>query len=388
MKNFTYHSTEEKENIEAILRQRKRKLNRQQIVAGSILGVILLTLVLYFGYYIYYTEYDGYVHVDANRVRTPFDIYLDSVYVKNGDIVAPGDTLYSYYMLDLLVQQANPDNEPSIVTRNRDISLRYETTAQQMKVLRVRIEELKKQIEIEVHNIRFGLSSNAHKLDLERELKESEVKLQALQHELGVLRRMKRETSPILGKGINVRTDTTMRSQIYDNIRSSSLRGAVAYRLASDSAIITHVNAPKRMIFFEKEEIMTKQHLNLEGNNLQIVAYVPIDKIHRLANDSEAEVIVNEDIVFKAHVAVLGMRTEMIPEHLRSYFNKRNTALIALFNLDKGQSAPFWSVTSGLPVKVRVRNSDTWFRKPSPGDYLWFTTGEGVRTQLKNKKRR
>lgn len=386
MKNFTYHSTEEKENIEAILRQRKRKLNRQQIIAGTILGLIVLVLGLYFGYYVYYTEYDGYMHVDENRVRTPFDIYLDSVYVKTGDIVAPGDTLYSYYMLDMLVQQADPNNEPGIVARYREISLRYETTAQDIKVLRVRIEELKRQIDIEVHNIRFGLSSNAHKLDLERELKESEVRLQALYHELGVLKRMKRETSPVLGQVKAERTDTTLRAQLYDNIRSESLRDAVAYRLAGDSSIITQINAPDRMIFFEKEEILTKQHLNLDGNNLQVVAYVPVDKIHRLTNDSRVDVIVSEDIVLGGHVEVLGMRAEMIPEHLRSYFNKRNTVLIATFNLDQGQTVPFWSMTSGLPVKVRVRNSDTWFREALPDDYLWFTTGKGVQTP-KNLKR-
>lgn len=386
MKNFTYHSTEEKENIEAILRQRKRKLNRQQILAGTILGLIVLVLALYFGYYVYYTEYDGYMHVDENRVRTPFDIYLDSVYVKTGDIVAPGDTLYSYYMLDMLVQQADPNNEPGIVARYREISLRYESTARDIKVLRVRIEELKKQIDIEVHNIRFGLSSNAHKLDLERELKESEAKLQALNYELGVLKRMKRETSPVLGRAKDIRTDTTLRAQIYDNIHSESLRGAIAYRLAGDSSIITQVNAPDRMIFFEKEEILTKQHLNLEGNNLQVVAYVPVDNIHRLNNDSRAEVIISDGIVLGAHMEVLGMRAEMIPEHLRSYFNKRNTVLIAIFSLDAGQTVPFWSMTSGLPVKVRVRNSDTWFRESTPDDYLWFTTGRGVQTPKKLKR--
>ena len=35
MKNFTYRSIDEKENLEAILRQRKRKLNRQQLIAGA-----------------------------------------------------------------------------------------------------------------------------------------------------------------------------------------------------------------------------------------------------------------------------------------------------------------------------------------------------------------
>lgn len=376
MKNFTYHSSEEKENIEAILRQRKRKLNRQQIVAGTILGVILLTLGLYFGYYLYYTEYDGYIHADANRVRTPFDIYLDSVYVKTGDIVNPGDTLYSYYMLDMLVEHANLNAEPSIVARNRDISLRYETTSQEIKVRRVRIEELRKQISVEDYNISFGLSNNAHKLDLERELKETEARLNALLHELAVLRRMKRETKPFFGQA-GARKDS-ISLQIYDDFNSPALRNAISYRLSSDSSIITNVNAPKRMIFFEQEEIMTKQHLNLEANNLQIVAYVPVNKIHRITNNSEAEIIVTNDIIFRAHVRVLGIRTEMIPENLRSYFTKRNIALIAVLSLDPGQSAPFWSVTSGLPVTVRVRNHDIFGRKSGQDDLLWFTTGKGL----------
>ena len=88
MKNFTYRSFEEKENIEAIIKQRRRKVNRQQIISGCILAIVLGSIGLYIAHHIFYTELDGYVHVDANKVRTPFDIYLDSVYVKTGDITA------------------------------------------------------------------------------------------------------------------------------------------------------------------------------------------------------------------------------------------------------------------------------------------------------------
>ncbi|PWL61658.1 MAG: hypothetical protein DBY35_04920 [Bacteroidales bacterium] len=66
MKNFTYRSHDEKENIEEILRQRKRKVNRQQIVAATVLGVILIILGLYVGRKVVYSDFDGYIHVDAN----------------------------------------------------------------------------------------------------------------------------------------------------------------------------------------------------------------------------------------------------------------------------------------------------------------------------------
>ena len=84
MKNFTYRSIDEKENLEAILRQRKRKLNRQQLIAGGILIVIAILLFLYIGREIYYTEFDGYIHVDVNCIRAPYDMYIDSIYVSPG----------------------------------------------------------------------------------------------------------------------------------------------------------------------------------------------------------------------------------------------------------------------------------------------------------------
>ncbi len=388
MKNFTYRSLDEKENIEEILRHRRRKVNRQQIGSMVILIAILVSLGLYIGHHVYYTELDGYVHVDTNKVRTPFDIYLDSVYVKTGDLVTPGDTLYSYYMLDLLVENANPDEEPPMVAVNRNYKLQYETGRQQIEVLKVRIAELKKQIATEDHNISLGLSSNSHKLDLQRELNETEARLKALMAELATLQQTREETKVVFERN-RIPNDNGLIPQIYDDARAASMRRAVSYRLASDSSIITDVKAPTRMIFFKQEEIMSKQHLNLEANNLKVVAYVPIDKMSKINNNSRAEVVVNKDVSFKAAVTVLGTRTEMIPENLRSYFSKKNTAVIAILHLDKNQTVPLWALASGMPVSVRIKNY-SWFSKEEEKpqsdkpDYLWFTTGQGMRVTEKN----
>lgn len=376
MKNFTYRSHEEKENIEEILRQRKRKINRQQIVAGSVLGVIIAVIALYIGRQVYYTDFDGYIHVDANQIRTPFDIFLDSLYVETGDVVLPGDTLYSYYMMDMMVENANYNTEPAIVARNRDLTLRYNNILQQIQVLKVRIAELRKQISLENHNIQFGLSDNSHKMDLERMLSEALAQLKALQNELAMLGGMRHATDPVR-RGIHASGIHESGSQIYDNIRSQALKDTRNFRLATDSAIIVNIVAPDRMVFFEKELLMTLQHLNLLDNNVHVVAYIPIDQINRITYNSNVEVIVNENISFEAHVSLLGARIEVIPEHLRSYFTKKNTALIANLELDYDQTIPFWSVASGLPVTVRVRNIETW-QSESPNNYLWVTTGEGV----------
>lgn len=374
MKNFTYRSHDEKENIEEILRQRKRKVNRQQIVAATVLGVILIILGLYVGRKVVYSDFDGYIHVDANQIRTPFDIFLDSLYVETGDIVLPGDTLYSYFMMDVMTEQANINTEPIIVARNRDLTIRYNSLLQEIAVQKVRIAELRKQISLENHNIQFGLSDNSHRMDLERMLSEALAMLKAMQAEAGMLGGMRRSTDPA-ARGIHGTGGDG--AQIYDNFRARSLQAAQRFRLATDSAIIVNIVAPDRMVFFEKELLMTAQHLNLTDNNLHVVAYIPPDKIHNITYNSLAEIVVNENLSFDAHVSVIGMRTEEIPENLRSYFTKKNTALIAKLDIDYDQRIPFWSVASGLPVTIRIKSLDTW-KSDSPSNYLWVTTGAGV----------
>ena len=127
----------------------------------------------------------------------------------------------------------------------------------------------------------------------------------------------------------------------------------IIYRTKMPLFVNTH--APNHMVFFEKEPIVSLQHLDLQANNLQVAAYIPMDKVHLIDNNMSAEVIVNDEVSFSAHVVMKGVRSELIPEHLRSFFARGNTALIAILKPDEGQVIPFWSATSGLPVKVRIK---------------------------------
>ena len=375
MRNFTYRSLEEKDNIEAVLRQRRRKINRQQIIAAIIIFILVSLATLYVIDKSLYTEYDAYIHIEINKVRAPYDIYLDSVYVQPGDIVHIGDTLYSYYVLDWLVLEVNPNDEPSVLQNRRTLTLQHSDIAQKIKVLEVRIAELRKQIALESHNISFGLSDNSHKMDLERELKESEALLAALRAQLGVLGNLKHdaEYGP---RGPN--RSRKGGSQIYENPYSRSDAYDIRYNISNKNGFITDVQAPTGMIFFEKDNIIDMQHLNLKDNNLMVVAYVPVNLTSRIKDNMPATVYVNDELSFDAHVVMNGVRSEDIPESLRSYFAKANKALIAILSIDEGQVIPFWSATSGLPVKVKIRNLFPWEKAPEVHRTMLYEVGKGL----------
>ena len=375
MRNFTYRSLDEKDNIEAVLRQRKKKINRQQIIAAIIIFIIVSLATMYAIDKSFYTEYDAYIHIEVNKVRAPYDIYLDSVYVKPGDIVHVGDTLYSYYVLNWLVLEINPNDEPSVLQNRRTLTIQYSDILQKIRVLEVRIAELKKQIALESHNISFGLSDNSHKMDLERELKESEALLAALRAQLGVVNGMKNDAE------FGPRGPNRARkggSQIYENPYSKSDAYDIRYNISNKDGFITDVMAPTGMIFFEKEGIIDMQHLDLKDNNLMVVAYVPVNLTSRIKDNMPAKIYVNDDLNFEAHVMMTGVRSEDIPENLRSYFAKANRALISILNIDEGQIIPFWSATSGLPVKVKIRNLFPWEDEPEVHRTMLYEVGKGL----------
>ncbi len=375
MKNFTYRSLDEKDNIEAVLKQRKKKINRQQIIAGIIIFFIVSIATLYAIDRSFYTQYDAYIHIETNKVRAPYDIYLDSVYVQPGDIVHVGDTLYSYYVLDWLVLEVNPNDEPSVLQNRRTLTLQLSDIEQKIRVLEVRIAELRKQIALESHNISFGLSDNSHKMDLERELKESEALLRALRAQLAVIAGLKNDAE-FGPRGTNrARKGGT---QIYENPYSKSDSYQIRYNISNKDGFITNVYAPIGMIFFEKEEIIDMQHLDLKDNNLMIVAYVPVNLTSRIKDNMPAKVYVNDELNFDAHVVMTGVRSEDIPESLRSYFTKANVALIAVLTIDEGQTIPFWSATSGLPVQVKIRNLFPWEEEPVVQRTMLYEVGKGL----------
>lgn len=375
MRNFTYRSLDEKDNIEAVLRQRKKKINRQQIIAGIIIFIICSLATMYAIDKSFYTQYDAYIHIEINKVRAPYDIYLDSVYVKPGDIVHVGDTLYSYYVLDWLVLEVNPNDEPSVLQNRRTLTLQLSDIEQKIRVLEVKIAELRKQIALESHNISFGLSDNSHKMDLERELKESLALLAALRAQLGVVNNLKHDAE-FGPRGPNrARKGGT---QIYENPYSKSDAYDIRYNISNKDGFITDVMAPTGMIFFEKESIIDMQHLDLKDNNLMVVAYVPVNLTSKIKDNMPAKVYVNDELSFDAHVMMTGVRSEDIPENLRSYFAKANKALIAILNIDEGQIIPFWSATAGLPVQVKIRNLFPWEEEPEVHRTMLYEVGKGL----------
>lgn len=377
MRNFSFTQEErgDSRDIESILRQRKRKIAKQQLIYTLILLAIIIVILLW-GYNKYvYAEFDGYVATDVNYVRTDEDVYFLESDFMVGDLIVPGDTVFSYVMAHNFYNHERTDHEPDLVARNRDIKMQYGLARQDLEVLRVRISELQRQLETEGHNIRLGLSNNHNRLRTEQELAEAQEQYKALRRKLGVLWNGLSQTEQSVKRMTNGGYGFLSVSDMRD-IDLLKRLGLVRYSIAVDSVLLTKKYVASFSLVLRGEPILTTQSLDLRSNNLTVVAYVMPDEMKYVTYHSVAEITVNDEIKYNATVLMLGTRTEEIPGELRNTLSRDHTASIVAFDIASGQNIPFWSLTDGVPVKVKINKLNR--EKPQADDYIVYNTTDGV----------
>ena len=390
MKNFHFTTEHKQAEIEQILWQRKKKIAKQQLFFLTLFIFIVFVVILYCIKKVLYTEFDGYVVVHNVRFRASEDIFVHDIYKHNGDLIKPGDTIYSYVSLGWFHEIGDINSESEVVVKSRDLKLQYGLAYQNLAVIKTRLQEIKRQIDLEDHNIRFGLSDNVHKLNLEREYKETEEELKSQQRKLYVLKNAIDESKNAVDRLESVTNNGFSIQDVRDKKKMKEL-GMVHYTIAADSSLVTKNWISELSLVLRGEDILETQSFDLEKDNVYVMAYVTPKRAKYLNRGFKATIIVNDDVEYTATVVSMGARTEEIPEAYRNNLSKDHIAAIAVLRIDDKQEIPFWSLVNGMPVIIRFDNRD--YKEVSPEEYLQLTTPRGlkipeaVKNHLYNKKR-
>lgn len=375
MKDFHFTTEKEQAEIEQILMQRKKKQSKQQLLFLGIFIFIVIIIALYCMRRVLYTDFDGYVVVHNVRFRASEDIFVHDIYKHNGDLVKPGDTIYSYVSLDWFHEIGNINTESAIVVKSRDLKLQYGLAYQNLAVLKAKMQEIQRQIELEDHNIRFGLSDNVHKLNLERDYKATEEQLKAEQRKLYVLQKAINESKDAVDRLDQVNSGGFSIQNVRNKKKMQEL-GMVHYTIAADSGLVTKNWISELSLVLRGEDIIQTQSFNLEKDNVYVMAYVTPNRAKFLNRGFKAKVIVNDDVEYTATVVSMGARTEEIPEAYRNNLSKDHIAAIAVLRIDDGQRIPFWSLVNGMPVLIRFNNLE--YEQVKPEEYLLLKTPKGL----------
>ena len=356
MKDFRYDAPQKEAEIEYILKTRKQKIARQQAVFMALFVMAVLSVIYYWGYRQVYTELDGYIYADVNNVRASDDILLLTIFPELGQEVHPGDTLYSYLFLSGFLEPENISREPEIVTLHRQSFQKLEEMAGEADVLRSRIAVLKKNIECQERDIKLGIGDNAYLRSLENEYHEANAELVAKEKSVVVLRASveqlfrKKEMSEVENDSVQFQN---LHVGIEERLKNKKY---IRYALCNLSGFVTDINVANKTRIFKKDPIMSVQGKDVSESHVRIVAYVPFDKIQTVTRTTIATVIIGDKLKLRASVAVQGARTEELPLSLQSNFSRNNRVNISILTFLPGQNVPFWAISEGVPVKIRINN--------------------------------
>jgi hypothetical protein len=372
MNGFNYDTDPQQEDAREMLRYQKTKLAKQQVVFSSFFLFILILLGIYVVNRIMYAQYDGYIKIDQNHVRALDDIYVLRLHKKVGEHVNPGDTLYSYVLLNNIIGQYDVNHRPAVIKEAADMKLQAQLARQQIPVLRTKLSELQKQIRSESNDIFYGLTDNTAQNNLKAQIEETKTEIRKQISTVAIYEQSIGNTRQYIhGSGY----DRDRAGMPYSPEGKRYNGSLILYACAPDSGVITDIKVPANTVLFKTEEVMSMQYSNYGIANLGVMVYVPSDKVDYISKASDVEVIVNRDIMLKAHVKLLGLRVEDIPKHLLSNFSHDIDAVIAYLNFDKGQVVPYWVLNDNLPVRVRVNKLKS---KNQPfSDRQFIFTGDG-----------
>lgn len=372
MNGFNYDTTPQQEDAREMLRYQKTKLAKQQLVFSSFFLFLLILLGIYIVNRIMYAQYDGYIKIDQNHVRALDDIYVLRLHKKVGEHVNPGDTLYSYVLLNNIIGQYDVNHRPAVIKEAADMKLQAQLARQQIPVLRTKLCELQKQIRSESNDIFYGLTDNTAQNNLKAQIEETKTEIRKQISTVAIYEKSIGNTRQYIhGSGY----DRDRAGMPYSPAGKRYNGSLILYACAPDSGVITDIKVPASTVLFKTEEVMSMQYSNYGIANLGVMVYVPSDKVDYISKASDVEVIVNRDIILKAHVKLLGLRVEDIPKHLLSNFSHDIDAVIAYLNFDQGQVVPYWVLNDNLPVRVRVNKLKS---KNQPfSDRQFIFTGDG-----------
>jgi multidrug resistance efflux pump len=183
MKSFNFKRTQSVFETLSEPKRKKSAISFDRLMYFVVLIGIFIGLLFYFGGGFIAVKANGHVLFDKVFVRLSEDIFIQKMFVNEGDFVKMGDTLFVYENLDenkmlqskqINKQESSWNSQQIIQTQNKinQIQIDQEFTQQKIIDTEVEIEQTKLELSLDIQNRRalqeLKLSLNKEKITLEK----------------------------------------------------------------------------------------------------------------------------------------------------------------------------------------------------------------------------
>ncbi len=303
MKQFKSNYTDKTaDNVINAIDRRSRQQSKRYAYAFM---ALVLAVVLYILNALSVEEYDGYISHRDVKVRAVSNMTVLDYFVKPGDIVNEGDTLYSELVIDWLEDQANPFSENPAKGKKIDSDLRIAKYRSEIVEVNNTIHSLHLTIDNIKEEIRSGVKTEDELVNLNLELSERIERSEHLRRAITAEYEMQDKYNTDISNSQSLISQTLSERRANHKKYGEALRYRVAY---VDSKIID-IKGTVGMITLQHETVLTFQpigHPDMTDTHINMV--VEANKFGDIYEGMEVEVYAGGEFLCDANVSLLGVR--------------------------------------------------------------------------------
>ncbi len=353
MKQFGFKNTEK--TADSVIKAIENRAKRQSNVYR--LGFIAISLVIIWFILnsLSVMRYDGYISHKDIRMREISNIAIVDYYVKPGDVVNEGDTLYSYLMVDWLEDQVNPLSDNIANEKKIDSDLRIAKYKSEIVEINNTIYSLHTAINKIKRDIYSGVKTEDELVNLNLELSE---RIEKSKH---IRRAISAEYEMQAKYNYDISNTTSLISQGLSERRANleQYGKALKYRVAYVDSKIINIKAAIGMLTLEKEDVLTFQpigHPDMANSHIEMI--VEANKYGDIEEGMEVDVYAGGEFLCEANVSFLGVRMAEAYSDMESLLDRStniNGKLIVSLNFKLGYDLPEKYFIHNYPVEIRHR---------------------------------
>lgn len=353
MKQFS-HKTQLNSQQSTLARIEKRT-NKQSTIFTLLFFIVLLITSAYIVYNLVVSQYDGYIVCRNIEVHQADDISVVEYFVKPGDVVNEGDTLFSYIQINWLNDYVNPNTIVSSDLRAIDAQLRYNRLKSQLQMERNSADSLYHLIETTKHDVELGVAT----LQM---LEGREWEYSKMREQISHTERLISIEHDVIGSSLDYMSyskdiepaDNYTYNERFE--KKAAFGKAFKYKKAFVDMRIVELNANVSEIVYRQEPVLTYfPHNHSEISDLHIKLLLPPSKVSTISEGTVMEAYSGRQYLGEATAVFSSSFVKEDMKHKNKRFSSENENVIIRMELKSIDKFPNKFEIDKLPITLRYR---------------------------------
>lgn len=350
MDNFSYKKSLEARNI--VIKTANKKVNIQQKIFATIFAIFCMIFLFYFTTNYLVKTFHGRMVTLTRESLLAYDALMVDMYVKPGEIMYPGDTIYSYIYAEMLYDIRNPNSLTDYQSRIVQLEMLISKTRLELEALIIKKEDVQKLTDEMAHNILIGTNTKSDEIDYLIEMSDIDKNIYVAKNLLNVynmlylksdIKSISRKPQPYL---------LHAHREFISGVREFG--SLIQYKVAADTVLVFRVNKIAGEMSLKGESICSVYPLcQYFMNQTHVEMMIPPEFIHELDEDEKVDVYLGSSLIATGTLKLNNPYMENVASNKLGLFNSSIEAAIIRVELDNIRKLPLKYHMSYLPLTLK-----------------------------------